>query len=54
MSDSSRANQRGALIVVEGLDRAGKSCQCEVLLKSLLDFGRPADYIRFPGIYVLM
>lgn len=41
---------RGILIVVEGLDRAGKSSQCEVLRKKLEDSGRPVKYIRFPGI----
>ncbi|RDW93114.1 bifunctional thymidylate/uridylate kinase [Aspergillus mulundensis] len=39
---------RGALIVVEGLDRAGKSSQCEFLHKSLQESGRSAKYIRFP------
>ncbi|KAL6237581.1 hypothetical protein BDW75DRAFT_75811 [Aspergillus navahoensis] len=39
---------RGALIVVEGLDRAGKSSQCEFLRNFLQDSGRPVIYIRFP------
>ncbi|KAL1991838.1 hypothetical protein VTN49DRAFT_5146 [Thermomyces lanuginosus] len=41
-------SSRGALIVVEGLDRAGKSSQCERLLRSLLDANYKAQYIRFP------
>ncbi|OJJ48511.1 hypothetical protein ASPZODRAFT_62606 [Penicilliopsis zonata CBS 506.65] len=40
--------QRGALVVVEGLDRAGKSSQCELLRKSLEESGMPVKYIRFP------
>lgn len=42
---------RGALVVVEGLDRAGKSSQCELLYKSLLDMNYKTKYIRFPGAY---
>lgn len=41
--------KRGALVVVEGLDRAGKSSQCELLYKSLLGMNYKAKYIRFPG-----
>lgn len=43
--------KRGALIVVEGLDRAGKSSQCERLRDSLQASGHAVKYIRFPGIY---
>ena len=43
------AAERGALIVVEGLDRAGKSSQCETLLKSLQATGHAVKYLRFPG-----
>lgn len=43
--------KRGALVVVEGLDRAGKSSQCELLYKSLLDMNYKTKYIRFPGAY---
>lgn len=41
--------KRGALVVVEGLDRAGKSSQCELLYRSLLDMNYKTKYIRFPG-----
>lgn len=41
--------QRGALIVVEGLDRAGKSSQCEALREFLQESGQPVKYVRFPG-----
>ncbi|KAI9933274.1 hypothetical protein ASPWEDRAFT_53064 [Aspergillus wentii DTO 134E9] len=44
----SNNGQRGALIVVEGLDRAGKSSQCEILRNSLQESGRSVKYIRFP------
>jgi dTMP kinase len=47
--DSQR--KRGALIVVEGLDRAGKSSQCERLRDALQASGHAVKYIRFPGIY---
>lgn len=43
-------SRRGALIVVEGLDRAGKSSQCECLRDSLLKSDHSVKYIRFPGI----
>ncbi|KAL2825963.1 thymidylate kinase-domain-containing protein [Aspergillus cavernicola] len=39
---------RGALIVVEGLDRAGKSSQCEYLRNFLEESGLSVKYIRFP------
>lgn len=41
--------RRGALIVVEGLDRAGKSSQCEMLRDKLAEQGHTVKYIRFPG-----
>ncbi|KAJ5182957.1 hypothetical protein N7492_000573 [Penicillium capsulatum] len=40
--------RRGALIVVEGLDRAGKSSQCEMLHTYLTEQGHAVKYIRFP------
>lgn len=41
--------KRGALIVVEGLDRAGKSSQCAILRDNLQQSGHAVKYIRFPG-----
>ncbi|PWY79628.1 thymidylate kinase [Aspergillus heteromorphus CBS 117.55] len=41
-------SRRGALIVVEGLDRAGKSSQCESLRDKLQELGHSVKYIRFP------
>ncbi|XP_015226598.1 PREDICTED: thymidylate kinase [Cyprinodon variegatus] len=42
------ASKRGALIVLEGLDRAGKTTQCQRLVQALQQSGRPAEMIRFP------
>ncbi|KAG7456599.1 hypothetical protein MATL_G00237560 [Megalops atlanticus] len=39
---------RGALIVLEGVDRAGKTTQCMKLVQALQQSGRPAEMIRFP------
>ncbi|CAG8316221.1 unnamed protein product [Penicillium salamii] len=48
MASQAQSTRRGALIVVEGLDRAGKSSQCEMLRDSLSQQGRTVKYIRFP------
>ncbi|OOQ85599.1 Thymidylate kinase [Penicillium brasilianum] len=40
--------RRGALVVVEGLDRAGKSSQCEMLQNYISEQGHNVKYIRFP------
>ncbi|XP_034387064.1 thymidylate kinase [Cyclopterus lumpus] len=39
---------RGALIVLEGVDKAGKTTQCKRLLEALRRSGRPAEMMRFP------
>ena len=41
--------QRGKLIVVEGLDRAGKSTQVELLVNNLVKEGHKVEQKRFPG-----
>ncbi|KAL8950040.1 MAG: hypothetical protein Q9222_003900 [Ikaeria aurantiellina] len=46
MTESSAT--RGALIVIEGLDRAGKSTQCGKLFQYLQAQGRPVKHLRFP------
>ena len=43
---------RGSLIVFEGLDRAGKSTQCELLYKDLQEDGIKVRHMRFPGMSV--
>ncbi|KAJ5723656.1 hypothetical protein N7488_001691 [Penicillium malachiteum] len=50
MADQSqpKPTRRGALIVVEGLDRAGKSSQCEMLRDYVSKQGNAVKYIRFP------
>ncbi|KAF7596591.1 Thymidylate kinase [Aspergillus hancockii] len=45
---TNHGQKRGALIVVEGLDRAGKSSQCEHLRDYLQEMGHSVNYIRFP------
>lgn len=40
---------RGKLIVFEGLDRSGKSTQCERLVSYLSERGVPVRHRRFPG-----
>ncbi|KNG90219.1 thymidylate kinase [Aspergillus nomiae NRRL 13137] len=46
--NTNRGETRGALIVVEGLDRAGKSSQCEHLRDYLQESGHLVKYVRFP------
>ena len=40
---------RGTLSVFEGLDRAGKSTQCEKLVADLQNDGVSVRHVRFPG-----
>jgi len=40
---------RGALIVFEGCDRAGKSTQCRKLVQILNERNIKAEYMGFPG-----
>ncbi|XP_041032574.1 thymidylate kinase [Carcharodon carcharias] len=42
------AAKRGALIVLEGMDRSGKSTQCRKLQEALRQQGRAAEVLRFP------
>lgn len=44
-----KGKKRGAFIVLEGLDRSGKSTQCGKLVENLCARGIPATGIRFPG-----
>jgi len=45
------SNQRGFLVVIEGLDRAGKSTQCSCLATNLEKVGRKVKSMRFPGAW---
>lgn len=45
------AGWRGALIVLEGVDRAGKSTQSRKLVAALCAAGHRAELLRFPGVW---
>jgi len=40
--------KRGALIVLEGVDRSGKTTQCSRLLNRLVSNGISCELMRFP------
>lgn len=48
MEGSKSSDSRGALIVLEGLDRCGKTSQCSRLLSSLEKSGHAVESWRFP------
>ncbi len=50
--DSETRKRPGALIVIEGLDRAGKTSQCHLLVEALGHQGYQVRYMRFPGTYI--
>lgn len=41
---------RGHLIVVEGLDRSGKTTQCQMLCEDIRGTDREVKYVKFPGM----
>ncbi|KAK5164498.1 Thymidylate kinase [Saxophila tyrrhenica] len=43
------AGKRGMLVVFEGLDRSGKSTQCERLAETLRKEGESVEHMRFPN-----
>ena len=45
----SKMQQRGLLIVFEGLDRSGKSTQTQMLLEKLQKENKEAEILRFPS-----
>lgn len=45
------ASRRGALIVLEGVDRAGKTTQGLKLVTALCASGHRAELLRFPGAW---
>ncbi|KAI6654022.1 Thymidylate kinase [Oopsacas minuta] len=47
-TSETESKQRGLLIVIEGLDKAGKSTQCKLLTKSLNAINIPSKYLHFP------
>lgn len=46
---SEKAASRGTFIVIEGLDRSGKTTQVKRLEAELAGAGRKVKAIRFPG-----
>lgn len=40
---------RGALVVVEGCDRSGKTTQCKKIVSTLQNENVQAEYMNFPG-----
>lgn len=49
MSEQNLNRKRGHLIVIEGLDRAGKTTQCEALCEDIGGQDKEIKYIKFPG-----
>lgn len=44
--------ERGRFIVLEGLDRSGKSTQAATLTQKLIDDGYKTKLIKFPGQFL--
>lgn len=42
---------RGALVVLEGLDRSGKTTQVKLLEQRFVELGRKVKVLRFPGMF---
>lgn len=49
-----RGVARGALIVLEGLDRSGKTTQVKLLEQRFVELGRKVKVVRFPGTSTLL
>lgn len=46
-------SQRGAFVVIEGLDRSGKTTQVQRLKDELAKAGKDVQLLRFPGTKLL-
>jgi dTMP kinase len=46
---ASTGTKRGAFIVLEGLDRSGKTTQVKLLEQRFVEEGRKVKMMRFPG-----
>lgn len=44
---------RGALIVLEGLDRSGKTTQVKLLEQRFVELGKKVKVMRFPGMLII-
>lgn len=51
---SGATKRRGAFIVLEGLDRSGKTTQVKLLEQRFVEEGRPAKVMRFPGKMMML
>jgi dTMP kinase len=49
MEKEIKSCHRGALIVFEGVDRSGKTTQCNLLQKNLNADGGDVQLLKFPG-----
>lgn len=43
---------RGAFIVLEGLDRSGKTTQVKLMEQRFVELGKPVKTVRFPGAFL--
>jgi hypothetical protein len=43
--------RRGAFIVLEGLDRSGKTTQVKLMEQRFVELGKPVKTVRFPGAF---
>lgn len=46
----SQVNSRGAMIVVEGGDKCGKTTHCTKLVEALKQEGKKVEIVKFPGM----
>lgn len=46
---SNPLSRRGAFVVLEGLDRSGKTTLAHMLVEQLQQLQIPAKFMRFPG-----
>ena len=46
------SGQRGAFIVLEGLDRSGKTTQVKLLEQRFVEEGKKVKVMRFPGMFI--
>jgi dTMP kinase len=54
MTDDTGSNPvRGALIILEGLDRSGKTTQVKLLEQRFVELGKKVKVMRFPGMLFL-
>jgi dTMP kinase len=49
MNSNTLRKLRGAFVVIEGCDRAGKSTQAKMLMEFLTQSGEQVEFRRYPG-----